>query len=946
MRAPSKSPPRRELSSNSSIVKQSSFDNRVRVVVRIRPMNAQEKQKGSRTVIRTAVPVCDDVIRSLSPNDTGSVTSLSSLKSSSTISSAKSFASHGRKLLSSIRVSKKKSDEEEEAIVVGEESYEETAKLVVSFPAICHAEISNTKMVKLEFDAVFGPDTTQEQIYSGAVGNMITKNIKGGYNTTILAYGQTGSGKTHTMSCADGVVAKAVQDIFKVTKRDGTVIEVSCLEIYSDEMRDLLGDASLRLRDQGEMVSVVGLRQIQVESVEQVQELLQKATERRLTGATNLNANSSRSHAIYTITISEEKDGTKQSAKLTLVDLAGSERITKTGVQGLQRKESININKDLFSLGKVVSSLSQKGFNHIPYRDSKLTRLLKDALGGNCCTLLIACVSPADAHADESLNTLRYAERTRSITNNAKPNVSGSSILTSSEVSALQMENRVLRARVANLTRRVTSSSNDSTSLFTGRSFGSEFPGLEIKLRRAKEEVQATMDSCRSVTSMADRVKHHRLKGMERKPSKTQSSGKDPNGTLSRIFSLIEDKIAMCDQIVELGRQTEEKNTQLEQAVRDGHHQSQIRKDVSQLRQMIRNLAGDLKENEECLQSLLVTLRGDPLLTTDQQKHAGPLNRVQRHQLEIQCKELRQDLDFVSSENDILRHQNKRLQTELIQLRSQASNEIVGIESYSSTVSIPTEGENFGIKMNDIQHSGPAQIRSRAEELLNWADKAIEKGQSDRSAGEDSTLGTMLRPRSSPMSRARSRKDLDETESTLIISNIDHVEVVNPCVCEKSMFTQNPEHVDFYLPQLRLICDCKGKAIMNVADEIDPSSLFNILRKWQADFLQSMGIETALQLIESYSKRSKGMAKEMQRWRRENGLFTVRAKSCRIALHIWSRTCKRLLKAMVKGDDCGISSNMQNILEFSMSDSRSISTIGFETEDHLSINDDLDVSLE
>lgn len=838
------------------------------------------------------------------------------------------------------------------------------------------------------------------------------------------------------MSCADGVVAKAVQDIFQSTaagsacadggERDDNksksqkTIHMSCLEIYAEELRDLLGDAPLRLRDHGEGVSVVGLRRVEVNSVDQVQELLQKATERRLTGATVLNERSSRSHAVYTITVTTatkdsnidnndigDTDGSvsnksnTQTAKLTLVDLAGSERITKTGVNGTQRKESININKDLFTLGKVVSSLSKKGLHHIPYRESKLTRLLSDALGGNCRTLLIACVSPADLHADESLNTLRYAERTRNITNNARPNISDCSYLylTPNEIAALQQENRVLKARIVNLNRRISSGANinDSSSIFAERSMpGTDFSGLEIKLRRAREEAKATMDSCRSVASAADRVKQHRQKLSDRQNSRSSvtsssrrqlSSGEmsdDSEAALTdRITALIDDKINLCDQILLLVQQMDDKNEELEQAQRDGQHQSQIRKDISQVKQQIRNLAGDLKENEECLQALLITLRGEqPAASTAESSATMPFNRpfsrVQRARLEEQCRELSQDIDFVNSENDILRHQNKRLQTELHLLRTQleesgqmpvsgasTSSEdndddpealIKCNNSRSHDTSDGLDGETIGSKSmaegkNDLdelrkrssfaedkqqeqneESSQHSKIRSRAEELLEWADRAIEKGSQgeDHSMCDASTAGTELRPRASPMTKARQRVLDDDraVDSHFIISNMDQVEVVSPCPCQKSMFSANEEHVEFYLPRLRVICNCgKNQEREALKEGTDQSNLVNILRDWQVQFMKSIGIETAMQLVVAHDKRSREIAKEMRRWRKEKGLFTVRTKSCGIALRIWSRTCQAVLKAIIKQSIDGEAK--MNILDISLSDSHSMSTLGF-----------------
>lgn len=258
-----------------------------------------------------------------------------------------------------------------------------------------------------QFDAVFPADTTQSQLYQTALGNAIENNIYKGYNMTVLAYGQTGSGKTHTMyngtsgplQDGDGMVRRAISDLFRCYKTYeadyNITIAMNCLELFNEEFRDLLSDSpneTLKMRNYGgdHGVTVEGSLNFKVHSWDHADELIQVAATRRVTGSTNMNAQSSRSHAIYTFIVTMKPRDINQeamSAKLTMVDLAGSEQIKKSGVVGSQQKESININKDLFVLGKVVSMLAEKSTNevnpiHIPYRDSKLTEYLQDSLGG------------------------------------------------------------------------------------------------------------------------------------------------------------------------------------------------------------------------------------------------------------------------------------------------------------------------------------------------------------------------------------------------------------------------------------------------------------------------------------------------------------------------------------------------------------------------------------
>jgi hypothetical protein len=326
-----------------------------------------------------------------------------------------------------------------------------------------------------ELDAVFGNDSQQQDVYiqSGAQ-QAVQQDLFQGFNCTILAYGQTGSGKTFTMGTAsgkganvddsDGVIPRACADLFTTiqNKCEGNAhVELSYLEVYNEEIRDLMTEskkgeppAALRIREtlEGE-VYVRGLQSRTVSNPQEIGDLMEVASSRRVVASTKMNATSSRSHAICVLRIKGVlEDSTKFQAKLTLVDLAGSERIKKTGAAGGRAQEGININKGLFVLGQVVSALAEqrpKLKRKPPYRDSKLTRLLQDSLGGNSRTIMIACVSPADFNVEESVNTLRYATAARNIKNTATQNVVKT--LTPEEAHKLMRENELLKQEVAEL---------------------------------------------------------------------------------------------------------------------------------------------------------------------------------------------------------------------------------------------------------------------------------------------------------------------------------------------------------------------------------------------------------------------------------------------------------------------------------------------------------------
>merc|ERR1719232_2451461 len=257
-----------------------------------------------------------------------------------------------------------------------------------------------------------------------------------------LQCGQSESGKTLSRGTAhiasddpalEGVIPRSVKDIFSYIAENQNIeflVKVSFMELYNEQIIPLLSQKSRRedtivdIREDGNKgIKIPGLSEVQINSVDSTMALLEKASEGRVTAATAMNARSSRSHAIFTLTIEarSKEDGKLISiSKFHMVDLAGSERQKKTKAKGDRLKEGININMGLLSLGNVISALGEenRGANtHIPYRDSKLTRLLQDSLGGNSHTLMIACVSPADSNLEETISTLRYADRARKIKN-------------------------------------------------------------------------------------------------------------------------------------------------------------------------------------------------------------------------------------------------------------------------------------------------------------------------------------------------------------------------------------------------------------------------------------------------------------------------------------------------------------------------------------------------
>ncbi|XP_055015500.1 kinesin-like protein KIF3A isoform X1 [Boleophthalmus pectinirostris] len=301
-------------------------------------------------------------------------------------------------------------------------------------------ETPNEPPKTFTFDTVFGPDSKQLDVYN-LTARPIIDSVLEGYNGTIFAYGQTGTGKTFTMEGVRavpelrGIIPNSFAHIFgHIAKAEGDtrfLVRVSYLEIYNEEVRDLLGkDQTQRLEvkerpDVG--VYIKDLPGYVVNNADGMDRIMTVGHKNRSVGATNMNEHSSRSHAIFTITIECSEKGVDgdqhvRMGKLHLVDLAGSERQGKTGATGQRLKEATKINLSLSTLGNVISALVDGKSTHVPYRNSKLTRLLQDSLGGNSKTMMCANIGPADYNYDETISTLRYANRAKNIKNKARIN--------------------------------------------------------------------------------------------------------------------------------------------------------------------------------------------------------------------------------------------------------------------------------------------------------------------------------------------------------------------------------------------------------------------------------------------------------------------------------------------------------------------------------------------
>ncbi|KAJ6547612.1 kinesin heavy chain [Mycena capillaripes] len=310
------------------------------------------------------------------------------------------------------------------------------------------------------FDRVFPMGTKQHEVFDYGVKEYVHRShVLDGYNGTVFAYGQTGSGKTFTMMGADidsdelkGIIPRITEQIFQsIVESDAHLeylVKVSYMEIYLEKIRDLLAPQNDNLQvheEKNKGVYVKNLSDYYVSSAREVYEIMRTGGNARMVSSTNMNAESSRSHSIFLISINQRntETGAQKTGNLYLVDLAGSEKVGKTGASGQTLEEAKKINKSLSALGMVINALTDSKVKYIPYRDSKLTRILQESLGGNSRTTLIINCSPSSYNETETISTLRFGIRAKSIKNSARVNA---------ELSPLELKGLLQKAQAANTT--------------------------------------------------------------------------------------------------------------------------------------------------------------------------------------------------------------------------------------------------------------------------------------------------------------------------------------------------------------------------------------------------------------------------------------------------------------------------------------------------------------
>ncbi|GLV42648.1 Kinesin-like protein at 67A [Carabus blaptoides fortunei] len=332
------------------------------------------------------------------------------------------------------------------------------------------------KNIQFLFDRVFGFECDNAEVFGDSTKNLI-QSLMSGYNCSVFVYGATGAGKTHTMlghNGNPGITFLTMRELFHQIEalkgeRDFE-LGITYLEVYNETVKDLLNPGPpLHLREDGKFgVCVAGIVLHRIKNPEELFALLAKGNGNRTQHPTDANAESSRSHAVFQVYVnmSTRHTSERRIAKLSMIDLAGSERGAATGCSGMRFTEGANINKSLLALGNCINSLAD-GQRHIPYRDSKLTRLLKDSLGGNCQTVMIANISPSSLNYEDTYNTLKYATRAKKIKSNMKKNVVNRELTIPQYIKLVEELNRTidsLRAQIQTQTQTVPPATVTSTS--------------------------------------------------------------------------------------------------------------------------------------------------------------------------------------------------------------------------------------------------------------------------------------------------------------------------------------------------------------------------------------------------------------------------------------------------------------------------------------------------
>ncbi|KAH9712045.1 kinesin-like protein KIN-4A [Citrus sinensis] len=611
------------------------------------------------------------------------------------------------------------------------------------------------------FDHVYGNGGSPSSAMFGECVAPLVDGLFQGYNATVLAYGQTGSGKTYTMGtglregCQTGLIPQVMNALFNKieTLRHQTEFQlhVSFIEILKEEVRDLLDSVSvsksvtanghagkvaipgrppIQIRESSNgVITLAGSTEVAVNTLQEMAACLEQGSLSRATGSTNMNNQSSRSHAIFTITLEQMRklhsvspdNGTPDEdmgeeyfcAKLHLVDLAGSERAKRTGSDGLRLKEGIHINRGLLALGNVISALGDEKKRregvHVPYRDSKLTRLLQarfilycyafhafiesehDSLGGNSKTVMIACISPADINAEESLNTLKYANRARNIQN--KPVVNRD--LISSDMQKLRQQLKYLQAE---LCARAGGAPSDEVQVLKGRI---------AWLEATNEDLCQELHEYRSRRAV---VEHCGTDAQEGPVSFVKSDG------LKRGFQSIDSSDYQMDEAVSDGNSSE-----IEEVAKEWEHalwQNTMDKELNELNKRLEQKESEMKLFGDIDTEALRHHFGKKIMELEEEKR---IVQQERDRLLAEIENLAANSDgHTQKMQDGHTLKLKALEAQILELKKKQESqvELLKQKHKSDEAAKRLQAEIQSIKAQKVQLQN--KIKQEAEQFRQW----------------------------------------------------------------------------------------------------------------------------------------------------------------------------------------------------------------------------------
>jgi kinesin family protein 5 len=367
------------------------------------------------------------------------------------------------------------------------------------------------------FDKVFSPEATQQEVFE-FVGDPVIEDVLNGYNGTVFAYGQTGSGKTYTMMGVDiydeehrGIIPRAATQVFAAIETADRDVEFtftcSMLEIYKETLKDLLEPSAKELKikeDPRRGIYVAGLREVSVVSDDEMMQIIHVGEQTRTVATTRMNSVSSRSHQLFMLQVRQKlPNDTEKRGILNLIDLAGSEKVNHSGVTGNKLEETKKINLSLSALGNVIHALILKN-EHIPYRDSKLTRLLQESLGGNYKTTLVIACSPSPRNLEESLNTIKFAQRAKTVKNNVKMNIKKSPEIYMKIIEKLKKQLLDAKSEISVL-KEITAYNEEDTSKFItpaklNRQYSERVMINTRKIKRCSTSYKGDLDDTKTMT--------------------------------------------------------------------------------------------------------------------------------------------------------------------------------------------------------------------------------------------------------------------------------------------------------------------------------------------------------------------------------------------------------------------------------------------------------------